>query len=145
LKNKKLILLRDLLLAAFVSFVAASISHTQFVLYELSNIGVEIDLATRLSASLQDLIGFLPAFLPVITLGLAIGFGITAWILSRFNSKQNGWYLLAGGVSLLMIHTLMHPILEITLIAGARSFSGLMMQTIAGIIGGSLFYLLRKA
>ncbi len=144
MNKSKFLLVRDFLLAAIVTFVLASISHTQFVLFELSQVGVEIDFASRASASLQDLAGFLPAFAPVIAIGLLIGFSFITWLKNKFKFSFQGLYPLAGALSLLSIHALMHPILEITLIAGARSVAGLIMQMVAGFVGGVVFYLLRK-
>ncbi len=132
------------MLAVLVTFLMASISHTQFVLMELARVGAEINLTTRISASLQDLLGFLPSYAPVIAIGLLLGFSISNWVKAKFNSDSLGWYPIAGGLSLLTIHAAMYPILEITLIAGARSNAGLAVQIMAGVIGGWLFYLLRK-
>lgn len=144
MNSSKLLLVKDFLLAAIVSFVLASISHTQFVLFELSKVGVEIDVGTRISAILQDLVGFLPAFAPVITIGLLIGFSLVTWLRKRYKLRFRWLYPLAGAVTLLSIHALMHPILEITLIAGARSVAGLIMQMVAGFAGGAIFYTVRK-
>jgi hypothetical protein len=144
LNNNRVWLIRDFILAVLITFLVASVSHSQFVLWELAKVGAEINFTTRVSASLQDIIGFLPSYAAVIAVGLLIGFSISARIKSKFNSAFLGWYPIAGGLSLLTIHAAMYPILEITLIAGARSSAGLVMQIIAGLIGGWLFYRLRK-
>lgn len=134
----------DYLLAVLVTFCLASISHSQFVLLELAKVGAEISFSTRVSGTFQDLVGFLPAYAPVIALGMLIGFSLITWISSKFKSGFAGWYPIAGGLSLLTIHAAMYPILEITLIAGARSSAGLAMQVIAGVVGGWVFYQLRQ-
>ena len=144
MNKKRLKLVRDYLLAVLATFFLASISHSQFVLLELAKVGAEISFSTRVSATFQDLVGFLPAYAPVIAVGMLIGFSLITWISSKFNSSFAGWYPIAGGLSLLTIHAAMYPLLEITLIAGARSIAGLTMQVVAGVIGGLLFYRLRK-
>ncbi|MBV1911071.1 MAG: hypothetical protein KUG78_17360 [Kangiellaceae bacterium] len=144
MKHKKLLLVRDFFLAALATFILASISHSQFVLYELSKLGVVIDFAVRTRASFEDVLGLLPAFLPVIAVGLLCGFSLVFLIKKFFKMDSVFLYPLAGGASLLAIHWLMYPILEITLVAGARSITGILMQVLAGVVGGWLFYFIRK-
>ncbi len=143
MNKSRLHLMKDYFLAVLVTFSIASISHTQFVLSELIKVGADISFSTRVSASFQDFVGLLPSYAIVIAIGLLLGFAIASFIKSKLNSNHLGWYPLAGCVSLLTIHLAMHPILEITLIAGARTTVGLIMQLLAGGVGGLCFYYLR--
>lgn len=134
-----LILLLDFLLAVFAAFVLASLFHTQFVLHELVKLGIEIDLTTRLSTSLDDMLGLLPTYGSAIALSLLLGFTATYFLMRR-STKFTPWlYPLAGGVALLSCLLAMHPILDITLIAGARSALGMTAQVLAGVFGGWAF------
>lgn len=142
--KSKLALLFDFLLAVICSYVLASLFHTQFVLHELTKLGVEISVATRLSTSLEDLLGLLPAYGSAICLALLCGFLITT-LLIRLRANLSLWlYPLAGGIAILVALLVMHPILDITLIAGARTPLGVAMQCLAGVFGGWVFMHERK-
>ena len=143
MNNNRIKLSIDFLLAVLVAFCLATISHSQFVLLELSKVGAEINFVTRVSASFSDLLGLLPTYAPVIAIGMLISLPFATWLRSKFSSSFRGWYPIAGGATMLAIHAAMYPILEITLIAGARSVLGLLMQVTAGVIGGWVFYQLR--
>lgn len=124
--------------ATAVSFVLASLLHSQQVLQRLQSVGVEIDGATALRFALGDLAGLSLSYLPVIGLALGLGF-LIAWPLVRRWPGARLWlYTSAGTVAILTALLLMQPILNITLIAGARGW-GLGLQLLAGAAGGWLF------
>ncbi len=142
--NSAIKLVSHFLIASMATFVLASLAHSQFVLHELGALGVEIDFATRLSSTLDDFIGLMPTYGIVITVSLLLGFVITSLI--RKYLKHLGYWLypIAGFVAILMAHIAMHPILDITLIAGARSTFGLICQCLAGAFGGWAFMNMRQ-
>ncbi|TPV57994.1 hypothetical protein FJ444_11655 [Aestuariibacter sp. GS-14] len=45
---------------------------------------------------------------------------------------------------MLLMLAIMHPLLEVTLIAGTRSVAGIVWQAIAGAVGGELYRILRQ-
>ena len=47
--------------------------------------------------------------------------------------------IIAGALSILTVHSILYPILNVTLIAGARD-SGLVIQMLCGALGGWAFY-----
>lgn len=132
------------LIAAIATFILASLSHSQFVLHELGALGVEIDFATRISSSLDDLIGLMPGYGAVVAVSLLVGFSIMA-LLRKFFPKLGYWaFPIAGFLAMLAAHIAMHPLLNITLIAGARSTFGLFCQCLAGLFGGWAFMNMRQ-
>ncbi|RRJ83761.1 hypothetical protein [Aestuariirhabdus litorea] len=131
--------------AALCAIVLASVSHSQFVLNRLANLGVVIPADVRALVSLDDLLGLLPSYGVVITLGLGLAFALTAWLLRRGLGTPALLYPLAGAVAFAAMLLLMHPILEITLIAGARSAGGFIGQCLAGAVAGGLFAALNRA
>lgn len=138
---------RHFLLAAIVSVVSACLLHTQMVLLELSKIDIQISMQKRLYMSAQDLLGLAPTYGVIICLGLILAFSI-AFALRKylFNESNRSYYLyvVAGGAAMLTILLAMHPILELTLLAGARSSTGIILQILAGLMGGLCFANLRK-
>lgn len=137
--KKALRLFVDFIAAVIACFVLASLFHTQSVLYRLIELGVEIDFSTRLSTSLEDMIGLFPAYGATIFLALLIGFSTVAFIQKFMKKNASALYPLAGCIAILAALIAMHPILDITLIAGARSTFGMGLQAIAGIFGGWVF------
>lgn len=134
-----LVLLYDFLLAVLATYVLASLSHSQFVLHELLKLGVEIDFPTRLRSSFEDLVGLIPAYGSAIALALLLGF-ICCALLNKFVSTSLRWlYPFAGASAMLVALMVMQPILDITLIAGARTGWGMAAQAAAGFFGGGVF------
>ena len=143
--NSVLRLVSHFLIAAMATFLLASLAHSQFVLHELGKLGVEIDFATRLSSTLDDLTGLMPTYGIVVAISLLIGFLITT-LVRKYLAKPAHWlYPVAGFVAILAAHIAMHPILDITLIAGARSTFGLICQCLAGAFGGWAFMNMRQS
>ncbi len=131
--------------SVLIAFVFASSAHSQYVLNELAALGININLTTRIHSTLTDMLGLLPGYGSVIALGLLLAFGTT-----RFLGKLSGtinpawyWWALAGGLALTTALLLMKPLLDVTPIAGARSSTGLISQSLAGFLGGAVYGLLR--
>jgi len=141
---KKLVLLQHFLLAALVTIISACLLQTQMVLLALSNIGIDITWSQRIYMSWQDLLGLLPSYGVIITIGLAIAFLIAKTIRKRTRANSPFLYVVAGGVTMAAILVAMQPILGVTLLAGARSFLGIILQIGAGLLGGLCFMRLRR-
>lgn len=133
---QKLFVVARFVFAGLICFTLASLFHTQAVLMGLTELGIQIELATRLSTIQEDFFGLLPTYGVIILIGLAIAFVIAHMIVTKFNQRPLIMYPLAGALAMLTILMAMHPILNITLLAGAREVSGIILQCIAGAIGG---------
>jgi hypothetical protein len=131
------------LVAVIFAFVLASLFHSQFVIAELTKVGVEILLNDRLSMSLDDLLGLYPTFGVVIAVSYFISFIVAGLFIKWFKWSPYLLYCLAGGAGVTVALLAMHPILEITLLAGARSTFGFLCQSLAGAMGGLIFSHLR--
>lgn len=132
------------ILAWLITFIVASVLQTQMVLYGLSQLDVEIGLSKRLLMTWQDIAGLLPTYGLVILLGLSIGFGVAKLIYKFTNLSRTYLLPLAGALSMLAILLAMQPILGVTLLAGARTATGIALQMLAGLIGGVSFIYIRK-
>ncbi|KXJ59941.1 MAG: hypothetical protein AXW14_14195 [Alteromonas sp. Nap_26] len=142
--------------AWLTSFTLASVFHSSFVLYELHNIDVEISVPEGASMMIGDLFGLLPTYGAVIAIALLLAFLITHWALPVIKNKQRlqtstphspTIYLfmfgVAGTLAFWVMLSAMQPILNVTLIAGARTALGTTAQCLAGLIGGLLYGKLR--
>jgi nucleoside recognition membrane protein YjiH len=142
---KWLLRIAYVLIASVIGFLFASMLHTQAVLAKLSDIGIIITLAERLNTTWQDLLGLAPTYGIIILIGLTIAFSVAGLINKKLNTKVIFLYPLAGGIAMLVMLLAMQPILNVTLIAGARGTGGLLMQVIAGLIAGVCFASLIKS
>ncbi|MDO6695042.1 hypothetical protein Q4574_17220 [Aliiglaciecola sp. 3_MG-2023] len=134
----------DFLAATLSCFILASLFHTQFVLHELIKLDVMINWQTRLSASGKDILGLFPSYGVIIFVGLLLAFLSVYWI-NRLFTKPLPWlYPLSGAVAMFAILSAMQPVMDITLIAGARTQLGIVAQSLAGLFGGWVFMYQRQ-
>lgn len=142
--------------AWLTSFTLASVFHSSFVLYELHRIEVSIPLREGAVMMINDIQGLLPTYGAVIALALLLAFLITHWVLPIIKDKQRFYtstshspaffpfmFGLAGLIAFWIMLSAMQPILNVTLIAGARTALGTAAQCLAGLIGGLLYGKLR--
>jgi hypothetical protein len=130
-----------LLLAYGVAVVdatlAGSVVQTQFNLAALTALGAEISLATRLSATAHDLVGFTPLYgslvaimllvaMPVATL-LTRWLGVAAWLIHALAAALGLWLMLAIVDALAPMPTL---------IAATRSDAGTLAMMASAALGG---------
>ena len=149
--NHRLYLLRFLgtrlalyLAAVIVAYLLAVITATQSVVSSLAGMGVQLDMAERLSMTLNDISGMAPMLLPLIAFGLLIAFMTTALICRYLSQWRVPLYALAGAVALLCIHLALHYLFSITPVAIARTPGGLAVQALAGAAGGLTYVFLSR-
>jgi hypothetical protein len=101
--------------------------------------GASVDFVTRLSASLSDLQGLVMPYFALVAIALLIGFAVTGQI-SRFFHLHRWWlYPLAGLVALIAMHLILKAVIGLWGVAGARPALGLVLQGLAGLLGGWLY------
>jgi hypothetical protein len=95
-----------------------------------------------MATTVADLSGLFPAFMPLLSVALLLGFLVTG-LIARW---QPGWrsfgFPLAGFAAVIVMHLLLKAVLGITPIAAAREVGGLVMQGIAGAAGGYAYFYL---
>ena len=127
-----------LLLAAIIAALAASVFSSQFVIAGLQDIGVSIPLMTRMQMTAGDL-AILETLLLVFTICFIVAFSLATLVLRLLGGGRTLWYSLAGGLGVVVTLLILQSALELTPIAGARSSLGLIMQGLAGVLGGYTF------
>lgn len=132
-------LILHFLVAVLTTFIIASIAHSQFVLAALTDVGVAISWSDRLSMTLSDLIGLLPGYGAIILVALLTGFLIIEAISRWVHPLPAFRYPIAGLLAMSCALLAMHPIFNVSLIAGARSELGFLCQILSGAIGGWVF------
>lgn len=120
--------------------VAICLIHSLRVQAGLAEIGIELPAGVRIDAIARDLVGLLPSVLPVMALALAGGF-VVARVLRRLLYVPSGLaYPLAGATAVAVALTAMVYFYHITPIAGARGDTGFGAMTLAGALGGLVYW-----
>ncbi len=132
-----------LLIAFLVTYTLASFFHTTFVLYGLSQVGVELDAGTFFTSLLTDWKGLILSYgmlLFAVLLVAFLGVSLIRRKITLFGGPlPRSIFPWCGATAMLLTHLAMFPVLNVTLIAGARGFWGLMFQCLAGFIGGYVY------
>jgi hypothetical protein len=135
------------LITCLCAFLLASVLHSLFVLKALIDIDVEIGLSRALQMIVGDLLGLLPTYGVIIAVTLTLAFTFARFAFLRQQRPASFTvliYALAGTVGFFVMLSAMQPILNVTLIAGARSTAGLIAQCFSGLVGGIVFCALRQ-
>ena len=125
-------------MSVVVAYTLASVAHTQQVLSGLLGLGVSIPLADRLAMIAGDWIG-LYLYMAVIAIGLLIAFSIMGLLRRIVPVPRVLLYGVGGALAMLVILVSMRELGSLTPIAGARGAVGLILQCVAGAIGGIVF------
>lgn len=125
--------------ASILTFVFASVFHSQFVLLGLTQINIDIPLGEWLRMTFSDMLGLSLTYGVVITFALLICFGTCTVVAKYWRTLPTWSYPLLGALTIAIMLAAMQPLLNVTLIAGARSHLGFVFQCLAGLIGGYVF------
>jgi hypothetical protein len=134
-------------LAWLAAFTCASLAHSLMVILGLLNVGVALNCEQVVLHMQSDWLGLASTYGIIILLGLVGAFAVASWLYRHWLSAMSYTLLCisAGGCVMLLILLAMQPILGVTLIAGARTPIGLLLQINAGVIGGLVFALLKHS
>lgn len=124
------------------TYLLACLSHSSQVIVAFSNIDINVPVTLAFRMMLSDMWGLLLGYGSLL---LAIT-GIAYLLLIKLFPWQRSWFfVLGGGMAMAATLWAMQPLLGVTLIAGARSTLGFLLQCIAGGIGAWVFFRLSKA
>lgn len=133
------------LVAVLVTYLIGAVLATQHVLASLTSMGMNIDFGVWVHATLHDLIGMAPTYAPL----LAVAFLVALPVILLICRGRPGWrrigYTTGFFTAVIVMHTIMPMVLNVTPIAATRFFSGLIQQGLAGAVGGFVFYRLGRA
>ena len=113
-------------------------STVQLVLAGLQDLGVEIDLAARTRMTIDDL-AIIKPFAALMAVCFLIGFTVAHFVRGKLGGSRILWYVCAGAASWVCTLLIMSYVLQLMPVAGARSGFGLLLQALAGGIGGLAF------
>lgn len=126
-------------IAVVAAVVLGSVIQTQFNLASLAALGVDIGLATRLSATGHDLINFTPAYALLISAAFAIAWPTAALLKRWMPGHRTVLFALGGFAAIWVMIAIMNSLLPITAIAATRGLSGTLALSLAGALAGLLY------
>ena len=121
-----------------ITFLLASLFHSQYIVNQLVNVGVVIKFNDRVDLILHDWIALLPTYGIIIAIVFLIAFTVTAFIVRKFKQLHIQLFIVAGVVSFALMLIAIESLMNINIIAGARGW-GFYAQLFAGAMGGLAF------
>ena len=125
--------------AAMLTYVLASIFSTQIILANVAALGLDVELAVRLHATLHDVIGMASTYLPLVSVAFVLGFPVAAWLAKAAPQYRVVLYAAAGFAALVSLHVIMKQVLGVSGVASTRTLVGLSFHGLAGLCGGLTF------
>ena len=125
--------------AWFATYLLAVTAATQSVLGFLESLGREVTLADRLAAIGHDIAGMVVPYGAIILVALLIGFGVVTLIVRRSASLRLAGYVIGGFAAVLAIHLGLRLAFDMNPVWATTTALGLMLQGLAGAVGGYLF------
>ncbi|HEA19235.1 MAG TPA: hypothetical protein ENH88_22835 [Pseudoalteromonas prydzensis] len=136
-------LLPSFLASWLLTFTLASLFHSQYVVNQLVNVGIEISFSDRVNLTLDDWLGLLPTYGAIIAVALALAFLVTGLLYRKHPKYGIQLFVIAGVTAFAIALVAIESIMNITIIAGARGW-GFYTQLISGAVGGYVFAMLAK-
>lgn len=127
------------LAATLAAYVLAVVAATQSVIHGLHEMGVAVDLVTRLKMTAHDVLGMSTSLLPLVAAGFVVAFPISFLVARRAPGSYTPCHAAAGATALLGIHLLLKWWFDVWTIFGASTLPGLVVQGMAGAVGGLVF------
>lgn len=126
-------------IAVLTAVVTGSVVQTQFNMYSLAALGVEIGWNERLSATWHDLINFTPAYALLVSIAFAIAWPIAGLLKRRLSGQRAMLFTLAGFAAIWTMISIMNQTLPVTGIAATRSLAGVLALSLCGAAAGWLY------
>jgi len=132
--------LKALVFAVIVTVLLAVILQTQMVISGLNSLGANIGLGESFSMTVYDLAYLSQLYGVFIFIALCVAF-LLGGVVYRFTQFGRPIiYIVAGGTAIfILLFTMKNAFFGVHLIAGASDAFGIILQIIAGMIGGFVF------
>ena len=128
-----------------VAYLVGAALATQHVLRSLTDMGMNIDFGIWAHATLHDLIGMFAAYAALICAAFLVALPVIVLVCRGRPGWRRIGYVTGFFAALVAMHLIMPQVLDVTPVAATRYFSGLLLQGLAGAVGGYVFYLLGRS
>lgn len=127
------------LAAVMVTALSSSIVQTQLNIARIVELGVPVSWGERLQTTGQDLLGFAPLWGIIVAAGLLVALLVASGLARRWPGRSILLHVLAGFAAPLVALLVMEAMLPVTVIAAARSWTGVLLISLPGALGGWLY------
>lgn len=131
-------------IAVLVAYLLMSVMGTQYVLADVESYGLVVSLSDRISATVHDLYGLLPAMLIIVSATFLIAFMLAALGVRIAGGGRRYWFLAAGLASLPATMMLIKQTMGIKPFAPAGSTLGMLLIAFCGFAGAYVYVRLTK-
>ena len=121
------------------SVILTSIVSTQLVLADIQRFGLAVTFGDRLHATQHDLLGLALPLLGLIGLSFLVAFFIARHAFHKIGGNKTMWYMAAGFTSFPVTLFLIRYFMGITLLASARTPTGMLLVASCCMAGGWLY------
>jgi hypothetical protein len=125
--------------AVLFTALAGSVIQTQLNLARLAELGVPVPPDERLRTTAQDLLGFAPLWAIIVAAGLLVALFAASGLARLLGRATTVLHAVAGFLAPLTALLLMEALLPVTVIAAARSWTGMLLMSLPGAMGGWIY------
>ncbi len=138
-------ILLNFVISVFVTTLLVTIASSQIILAEMAGFGLEVSFAQRLDVTLKDIPGLGPALIMLVIPGFLITFAIARYCQRFIGGNRNIWFSIAGFISLPGALYLMQYFMGATILASARTNTGMLVIACCCALGGLLYAILSSS
>ncbi|MEE4303325.1 MAG: hypothetical protein V2J19_04165 [Wenzhouxiangella sp.] len=128
--------------AVLVTASIGSVIQTQINIARITGLGVDVSLGQRLATSAQDLLGFAPLWAIIVAAGLLVALLVASGLARRWPARSLSLHIFAGFAAPMVALLVMDAMLPVMVVAAARTWSGLVLISLPGAVGGWLYVVL---
>ena len=126
--------------AVLAAYLIGCIAISQGNIAAIVGMGFEVTLGQRLETAWHDVLNMTALYLPIIAVAYLVALPVAALVIKRYPDLRRLGFVLGGFVALVTIHLVLKQVFGITGVAPTRTVMGLILQGIAGSLGGYCYY-----
>lgn len=128
------------ILGVLATYLLGAAFISQGNIAAVTGMGFDITFTQRLDAIVHDISHMYDVYLPVIAVCLLVALSVAGGIIRFLPNLRLIGYISAGFVGMVALHILLKATLGLTGIAPTRELTGLLLQGVAGGVGGLVFH-----
>jgi len=128
------------IVGVLVTYLLGAAFISQGNIAAVTNMGFEIMFSQRIDAVIHDITHMYDLYLPVVAVAMLIALSVAGGIIRFLPNLRLIGYVSAGFVGMIAIHVIFKATLGASGIAPTREIVGLVLQGVAGGLGGLAFH-----
>lgn len=125
--------------AVVTTAVSGSVIQSQINLAAISALGQRISVSERFGMTLFDLSSFGPNWIAIIAFSFLLAWPVAGLLVRRWTGLRRLLFPLAGLVAVVTALLVMDAMLPVTVVAAARTLTGMLLLGLCGALGGWVY------